>query len=141
MMKTPKPAVRRPCVHAQAPRFGHSQLVALAACLTALILPACADPLEFADWSLEVPAGTRIFEYPIVPIEERTEHIDLVEDLVIGQRGDDPDYIFYRPNLRARCRQQPCPGVRRRRRVPPNPRRGRPGAKRAVTAVRDRNRR
>ena len=54
-------------------------------------------PLEFPDWTIPVPEGTPIIEYAAVPVEERTERIELVEDLVIGQRGDDPNYIFYAP--------------------------------------------
>lgn len=61
-------------------------------------LMACsAEPLVFPDWTLPVPEDTRIIEYPVVPIEERTERIELIEDLVIGERGEDPNYIFYRP--------------------------------------------
>jgi hypothetical protein len=32
-----------------------------------------------------------------VPVTERTARIELIEDLVIEPRGDDPNYIFYRP--------------------------------------------
>ena len=64
-----------------------------------LSLTACAaEPLEFADWTIPVPEGTPIIEYAAVPMKERTERIELVEDLVIGQRGDDPNYVFYRPD-------------------------------------------
>jgi hypothetical protein len=65
--------------------------------LAILMNAACSEPLEFADWSVPVAEGTRIIEYPVVPFEERAERIELVEDLVIGQRDEDPDYIFYRP--------------------------------------------
>ena len=51
--------------------------------------------LEFADWTIPVPEGTRIVEYAAVPIEERTERIELVRDLVIGGYGDDPNTAFY----------------------------------------------
>ena len=54
----------------------------------------CAEPLEFADWTIPVPEGTRIIEYAPVRIEGRTERVDLVEDLVIG-RADDPNEVFY----------------------------------------------
>ena len=64
----------------------------------ALSLAACApDPFEFADWTIPVPEGTRIIEYAYVPLEERTERIELVEDLVIKQRDGDPNYSFYGP--------------------------------------------
>jgi len=65
--------------------------------LAAMALSACAEPLEFADWTIEVPEGTRIIEYEHVPFEERTERIELVEDLRIGERRDEPRYAFYDP--------------------------------------------
>ena len=59
---------------------------------------ACAPaPLDFADWTIPVPEGTPVIEYAAVPMEERTERIELIEDLVIG-RDDDPDYAFYQPS-------------------------------------------
>ena len=65
---------------------------------TSLMISACAtEPLVFPEWTIPVPEGTPIIEYPAVPMEERTEQIELVEDLVIGQRGDDPNYVFYQP--------------------------------------------
>jgi len=68
------------------------------AVLLLLVLSACtAEPLEFADWTIPVPEGTPIIEYASVPMEERAERIELVEDLVIGQRGEDPNFIFYHP--------------------------------------------
>ena len=66
--------------------------------LVALAVISCApEPLEFADWTISVPEGTRIIEYAHVPLEERIERIELVEDLVIKQRDGDPNYSFYRP--------------------------------------------
>ncbi len=66
--------------------------------LIALSAVACtSESLEFADWTIPVPEGTLIIEYAAVPMEERTERIELVEDLVIGQRGDDPNYLLYGP--------------------------------------------
>ena len=59
------------------------------------LVTACSpEPLDFADWTIPVPEGTRVIEYAHVPLEERTERIELVEDLVIGERGDDLNYIF-----------------------------------------------
>ena len=58
----------------------------------------CAEPLEFADWTIPVPEGIDVIEYAAVPIEERTERIEMVEDLVIGGHPDDLDYTFYRPS-------------------------------------------
>ena len=68
----------------------------LAVCV--LAVAACApEPLEFPDWTIPVPEATRIVEYGAVPVEARTERIELVEDLVIGGgRLDDLDYAFYR---------------------------------------------
>jgi len=57
---------------------------------------ACSEPLEFADWTIPVPEGTRVIEYAAVPTEDRTGNvIEVVEDLVIGNEAD-PDYRFYR---------------------------------------------
>ncbi len=70
-------------------------LRSIAVLLTLPVAVACAEPLEFADWTIPVPEGTRIIEYVAVPIEERTERIELVEDLVIGERGDDDNYRLY----------------------------------------------
>ncbi len=65
------------------------------ACL--LLLTACtSEPLQFADWTIPVPEGTPIIEYAAVPMEERTERIELVEDLVIGPQETSP-CMFYRP--------------------------------------------
>lgn len=61
----------------------------------ALGLSACSDPLEFADWTIEVPEGIPVREYAGVPRDERTERIELVEDLVIAPT--DPEIAFYQP--------------------------------------------
>ncbi len=71
-----------------------SSLIVLVALLSAACTPA---PLDFADWTIPVPEGTPIIEYAAVPMEERTERIELVEDLVIGRDSVDPNYAFYRP--------------------------------------------
>ena len=64
--------------------------------ITLLSLTACTPaPLEFPDWTIPVPEGTRVIEYAGVSPEERTERIELVEDLVIGRDTDDPKYSFY----------------------------------------------
>ncbi len=66
--------------------------------LLCLVSLACTpEPLNFADWTIPVPEGTQVIEYPGVPPEERTARIELVEDLVIGGDTDDPRYSFYRP--------------------------------------------
>ena len=67
-----------------------------AACLLLLSAACTSEPLEFADWTIPVPEGTPVIEYAAVAMEDRTERIELVEDLVIGERGDDPNYAFYR---------------------------------------------
>jgi len=68
---------------------------AIIAAVLAISLAACStEPLDFPDWTIPVPEGTPIIEYPAVPMEERTERIELVEDLVIG-REDQPEYRFY----------------------------------------------
>ena len=63
--------------------------------LTLFAAIACSEPLEFDDWTIPVPEGARIIGYAHVPIEERTDRIELVEDLVIGAGSDDPRYSFY----------------------------------------------
>jgi hypothetical protein len=70
--------------------------VAVLAAVSLTILACTPAPLEFSDWTIPVPEGTPIIEYPAVPMEERTERIELVEELVIG-RGDDPETRFYMP--------------------------------------------
>jgi len=67
------------------------------ACLFVLLAACAPEPLEFADWTIPVPEGTPIIEYAAVPTEERTERIELVEDLMIGERGEDPDFLFFWP--------------------------------------------
>ena len=76
------------CVRVTIPAAS-SVFVSLALCLSA-----CSEPLESADWTIPVPEGTRIIEYATVPLKERTAQIELVEDLLIGERGDDLNYIF-----------------------------------------------
>jgi len=63
----------------------------IAALLLSATMAACAEPLELADWTLPVSEGARIIEYAYVPVEDRTQRIELVEDLVIS-RGEEPFY-------------------------------------------------
>jgi hypothetical protein len=64
--------------------------------LFAPAITACAgQPLEFADWTFAVAEGTEVVEYAPVLLAERTERIALVQDLVIGERGDDDNYRLY----------------------------------------------
>lgn len=72
-----------------------SIVAALSATLLAIISMGCAEPLEYPDWTLPVPEGTEVHGYAPVAEEERAgNHIELVEDLVIGERGDDTNYVF-----------------------------------------------
>lgn len=65
-------------------------------CLLAVaVLSACSEQLVFPDWTIEVPDGVPVHEYRGVPREERTETIELVEDLVIAPT--DPELAFYQP--------------------------------------------
>lgn len=41
--------------------------------------------------------GYRILQYRDPPVEERDGRVELVEDLVVGPRGEDPAYQFYWP--------------------------------------------
>jgi len=68
------------------------------ALLGLLSVVACTSkPLEFADWTIPVPAGARIIEYDDPTFEDREGRIKLVEDLVVGARREDPDYLLYQP--------------------------------------------
>ena len=60
----------------------------------ALALVACSPPLDLPDWTIEVPEGLPVHEYPGVPRAERTQRIELVEDLVLAPT--DPEIAFYR---------------------------------------------
>ena len=64
-----------------------------------LFAGACAEPLEFADWTVPVPEGLAVVEYAHVPFEERgNAMIEWVDELVIGDRGDsDLRYAFTYP--------------------------------------------
>ena len=48
-----------------------------------------AERLEFADWTIPVPEGARIIEYESVPLEQRTERIELVQEMSIDDQGAD----------------------------------------------------
>ena len=67
--------------------FGDRKIASIVV-LLALSAAACSEPLEFADWTIPVPEGTRIIEYAAVPIEERTDRIELIRsvrnDLGVG---------------------------------------------------------
>lgn len=65
--------------------------------LACFAVAACSPPLEFADWTIPVPEGARIIEYAAVPMEERTERIELAEDLVLGADEGEPNQAFYGP--------------------------------------------
>jgi len=63
--------------------------------LCALALGGCAEPLEFADWVIPPPEGVPIVEHAFLPADQRTERIELVEDLVLGMDARDPNQAFY----------------------------------------------
>jgi hypothetical protein len=73
-------------------------LTALTLTLSMTALAGCGgERLDFAPWTAPLPEGTEIKEYRGVPLTARSEHrIDLIEDLVIGGREDDPNYSFSR---------------------------------------------
>ena len=58
----------------------------LVACLS-LSVSCGGSGLEFADWTIPMPEGMRVIEHAAVPIEERSEKIELIEDLVPGWRA------------------------------------------------------
>jgi len=59
---------------------------------------ACTEPLELADWRIDVPPGTEVIELPAVPLEERSaDEVRLVDDLVLGEAGGNPEALFFRP--------------------------------------------
>lgn len=65
----------------------------------AIVLGACSEPLEFADWRLPIPDDTPIKEYAPAPLEERDPGaVRLTDDLVIGGDSSDPNALFYRPS-------------------------------------------
>jgi len=67
----------------------------LAVCALVLAAVACAEPLEFPAWTIEIPEGTPVHGYAPVTADERAgAPIELVEDLLIGERGDDLNYAF-----------------------------------------------
>ncbi len=68
---------------------------AIAAVLFAIGTCACSEPLEFAEWTIPVPEGTRIVEHAHVPDEERSARIELVEEIVLGGSEVDPAQVFY----------------------------------------------
>lgn len=69
----------------------------LALIAVGVVVISCAEPLEFADWTVPVPAGTRVVEFAGVPDEERAGRIELVEDVGVGGNASNPNERFYRP--------------------------------------------
>lgn len=62
------------------------------------VTAACAEPLELADWRIDVPPGTEVIGLPAVPPNERSrETVRLVDDLVIGDDADNAEALLYRP--------------------------------------------
>ena len=77
----------------------------------AIACTACGESLEFADWIIPVPDGTPIHEYAPVRVAERRVRIDLVEDLVIGERDGDDNYMLYNPRDEAEAQARPLTGA------------------------------
>ena len=67
------------------------------ALLASLLAFGCAEQLEFADWTIPVPEGTRIIEHPGVRDAERSGRVELILDLVLGRTSDDSNAVFFRP--------------------------------------------
>jgi predicted small lipoprotein YifL len=63
----------------------------------AVSLAACGEPLEFPDWTIPPPEGTRIVEYAGVPDSEREGAVELERELVIGGEADE-NYQATTPN-------------------------------------------
>jgi hypothetical protein len=61
-----------------------------------LVVSGCtSQPLGLADWILPVPEGTPVIEYAGVPLEDRSEQIEWVEDLVIGGEGREESRFYH----------------------------------------------
>jgi hypothetical protein len=59
---------------------------------------ACAEPLELAEWRIDVPPATPIIELQGVPLEERDAGtVRLVDDLVLGVDDTTAEALLYRP--------------------------------------------
>lgn len=70
----------------------------VACCAVLVAAVACSQPLEFADWTIPVDEGVPVVEYASVPLDERAEAVEWVDELVIGDRGEiDARYAFGRP--------------------------------------------
>lgn len=64
-------------------------------CTLIALAAGCAEPLEFPDWTIPVADGTAVHGHAPVADEDRVgARVGLVEDLVIGERGDDMNYAF-----------------------------------------------
>jgi len=79
------------------PAFGSGSRTALRATLLiiAVAATACSEPLEFPDWTFPVAEGTRVVEYDGVPLDERDQWIDLVEELTIGGPDGDEGLLLH----------------------------------------------
>ena len=64
------------------------------ASLLSIWAAACTEPLEFAEWTIPVAEGARIIEYAAVPLEERTERVELTQELVLGAGGGEYDSFY-----------------------------------------------
>lgn len=58
-----------------------------------------ATAVELPEWFVTVPEGTPLREYPeLPPPSAASEAVELVPDLVLGERTEDPAYRFYGPS-------------------------------------------
>jgi hypothetical protein len=89
---------RRTSAVALTPAGARLRLPSAAAAALAVVTLACAEPLEFADWTVPAPEGTEVIGYtPVDAADREGQRVEVVEDLTIGARGEDQRYLFYRP--------------------------------------------
>jgi hypothetical protein len=62
-----------------------------------ITVAACSPPLEFPAWVIPLAESAPVIDYAGVPLEERTEQIELVADLTLGGDQQDANQSFYRP--------------------------------------------
>ena len=55
--------------------------------------------VEVPEWIMPVPEGVPTFAYAATPIDERDARVGFEADLVIAARGDDPNYLLFRPGV------------------------------------------
>lgn len=78
------------------PRSGH-RVASISLTLLALCTLGCGPSPQFAEWTLPVPDDTRVVGYAPIPMEERTEAVELIAQEVIGDRAETEEALLYRP--------------------------------------------